>query len=343
TDKPFTERTTDAPLGRIRMLEDTDGDGVFDRSTIFAEGLSWPTGLAFWKGGVFVAATPDIWYLKDTDGDGRADVRRKVYTGFRKYNVQAVMNNLTWGLDHRIYGAGGTNGGSIRHVDRPDARPVDLARKDFRFDPAGEGFEAISGGERFGNTFDDWGNRFICNIRNPAIHVVLPNHYLARNPFLPVRSAVHDAAPSGDTLPVYRISPPEPWRALRSRRWAADRSVHVPRSELNETSVTSTSGITIYRGTAYPSKYYGNAFIGEVAGNLIHRQTLTPDGVTFKAQRADPNTEFVRSTDNWFRPVNFVNAPDGTLHVLDMYRETIEQPWSIPDDIVAQLALLRDL
>lgn len=237
-------------------------------------------------------------------------------------------------------GAGGTNGGAIRPGDQPDAKPVLLSRNDFRFEPIGETFQAISGGARFGNTFDDNGNRFICNIRNPVMHIVLPNHYLARNPFLPVRSAVHDAARAGDDLPVYRISPPEPWRAVRSRRWLAEPNRTVPRSELNETSFTSTSGITVYRGDAYPRKYYGNVFVGEVAGNLIHRQILTPDGVTFRADRADQKTEFVRSTDNWFRPVNFVNAPDGTLHVLDMYRETIEHPWSIPDDIRAQLDLL---
>src|SRR5262249_11391930 len=88
-----------------------------------------------------------------------------------------------------------------------------------------------------------------------------------------------------------------------------------------------------------PEPFRGNVFIGEVAGNLIHRQILERDGVTFKSRRADENTEFVRSRDNWFRPVNFVNAPDGTLTVLDMYRETIEHPWSIPDDIKAQLDL----
>ncbi len=103
--------------------------------------------------------------------------------------------------------------------------------------------------------------------------------------------------------------------------------------------MTSSSGITIYRGTAYPRDFYGNAFIGEVAGNLVHRQTAAPAGVTFTAQRADAHTEFVRSVDNWFRPVNFINAPDGTLHVCDMYRETIEHPWSIPDDIKAKLDL----
>ena len=114
THQAWKDNTTDAPIGRVRLLVDTDGDGDFDRSTVFAEGLSWPTGVACYKGGVFVAATPDVWYLKDTDGDGKADVKRKVFTGFRKFNVQAVMNNLQWGLDNRLYGAGGSNGGNHR-------------------------------------------------------------------------------------------------------------------------------------------------------------------------------------------------------------------------------------
>ena len=340
TDKAFVERTMDRPIGRVRLLEDTDGDGDFDRGDIFAEELSWPTGLALWKGGVFVAATPDIWYLQDTDGDRRADVREKVFTGFRKFNVQAVMNNLVWGLDHTIYGAGSSNGGQIRPANQPEAKPWTLGRNDFRFDPRDRSFELLSGGARFGNTFDDWGNRFICNIRNPVEHVVLPSRYLARNPYLPVVSAVHDAAESGDTLPVYRISPVEAWRAVRAARMIAEANPATPRSETNAAGYfTSSSGLTIYRGAAYPSEFYGNALLGEVAGNLVHRQVLSPDGVTFRAVRGDDHTEFVRSRDNWFRPVNYVNAPDGTLHILDMYRETIEHPWSIPDDIKAQLDL----
>ena len=188
--------------------------------------------------------------------------------------------------------------------------------------------------------FDDWGNRFVCNIRNPSQHVLLPSRYLARNPYLPVASAIHDVSVGGDNVPVYRISPPEPWRAVRAERWASEADSRHPRSEMvAEGYITSTSGITVYRGAAYPARYRNNLFMGEVSGNLVHRQTLVPDGVTFIARRADENTEFVRSTDNWFRPVNFVNAPDGTLHVLDMYRETIEHPWSIPDDIKALLDL----
>jgi len=339
-DKPYAENIGDPPIGRVKLLIDRDDDGVFDDSHVFADKLSWPTGIAVWKGGVFVAATPDIWYLRDTDGDHRADERRRVFTGFRKFNVQAVMNNLQWGLDHKIYAAGSSNGGKVRTVGvNPGAATVDILRRDFRFDPSSGDFEAISGGARFGNTFDDWGNRFLCDIRNPAQHVVLPARYLARSPFLPTPRVLHDAAESGDTIRLFRISPPEPWRELRASRWAALGKV-MPRSELVGAGfLTSSSGLTVFRGDAYPAAFGGNLFLGEVANNLIHRMVLSPDGATFRATRADSNVEFVASTDTWFRPVNFVNAPDGTLSVLDMYRETIEHPWSIPDDIRAQLDL----
>lgn len=341
-DYPFPEEKNAEPTvfeGTVRLLEDHDGDGKFDRSTIFADTLAWPTSVCCYRGGVFVAAAPDVWYFKDTNGDGKADVRRKVFTGFSRYNVQAIMNSLRWGLDNKIYGAASGNGGSVRHAERPDDPVLQLTRRDFRFDPVTEKIEAISGGERYGACFDDWGNRFLCNIRNPVQHVVLPLHYLARNPHLVVPSVIHDAAESGDQLRVYRASPPEPWREFRAQRWALEQA-NMPRSELIGAGYwTSSSGVCVYRGGAFPETFHGNVFIGEVAGNLIHRQILERDGATFKSRRADENTEFVRSRDNWFRPVNFVNAPDGTLTVLDMYRETIEHPWSIPDDIKAQLDL----
>ncbi len=336
-DRPFAENTLDPPVGRLKLLTDQDGDGTFDSATVLADKLSWPTGVAVWKGGAFVAATPSIWYIKDADGDGRAEIREEVFTGFRKYNIQAVMNNLQWGLDHRIYGAGSSNGGNIRRADEPGGLGLSLLRRDFRFRPDTRAFEAISGGARFGNTFDDRGNRFLCDIRNPVEHVVLPARYLSRNPYLIAPRALHDAALAGDAIRMYRISPPEPWRDFRARRWVANGRA-MPRSELVGAGyLTSSSGVTIYRGDAYPPEYRGQVFLGEVANNLIHREVIEPDGVTFRARRADEKAEFVASTDTWFRPVNFVNAPDGTLHVLDMYREVIEHPWSIPDDIKAGL------
>ncbi|MCA9134947.1 MAG: hypothetical protein KDA45_17380, partial [Planctomycetales bacterium] len=330
------------------MLKDIDGDGIFDQSTVFADKLSWPSGVAVWKGGIYVTATPDLWYLKDSDGDGRADIRRKVFTGFRKYNVQAVMNNLQWGLDHRIYAAGSSNGGQVQavgqsadgNVEQDKPTPTVIRRNDFRFDPQHEQFEAISGGARFGHTQDDWGNRFLCDIRNPVQHVVLPSHYLERNPFLPAASARRDVVDSGDTIAVFQISPPETWRSINAQRLAANTATKSPfDSTVPKGYITSSSGITLYRGAAYPEEYYGNAFIGEVAGNLVMRYRLTADGISFAGQRAHSQTEFLASTDNWFRPVNFVNAPDGMLHVLDMYRETIEHPWSMPEDLKAQVDL----
>jgi len=341
-DYPYPEEKNAEPKefpGTVRLLEDENGDGKFDKATVFADQLAWPTSVCCYKGGVFVAAAPDIWYFKDTGGDRQADVRRKVFTGFSRYNVQAIMNSLRWGLDNKIYGSAAGNGGTVRHAERPDDPLIQLTRRDFRFDPVTEKIEAIAGGERFGACFDDWGNRFLCNIRNPVQHVVLPLEYVQRNPHLVVPSLIHDCAESGDQLRVFRLSPPEPWRLFRAQRWSLE-GVNFPRSELIGAGFwTSSSGVCVYRGAAYPEPFRGNVFIGEVAGNLVHRQILERDGVTFKSRRADENTEFVRSRDNWFRPVNHINAPDGTLHVLDMYRETIEHPWSIPDDIKAQLDL----
>lgn len=355
-DYPYSDKSydqawqmqTSEPIGRVRLLEDTDGDGKFDKSTIFADKLSWPTGVAIWKGGVYVMATPDVFYLKDTNGDGRADIRRKVFTGFHKYNVQAVMNNPAWGLDHRIYAAGSSNGGEIESPpasnteqgESETAPPTVIRRSDFRFDPRDERFEAISGGARFGHAQDDWGNRFLTDIRNPVQHVLFPTRYLQRNPLLAAPRAIHDVVPSGDSIAVFQISPAEPWRAINAARLAADTSKKSPfDSTVAKGYVTSSSGVTLYRGAAYPEQYYGNAFIGEVAGNLVMRYRMTADGVTFQGQRAHQDSEFLASTDNWFRPVNFINAPDGMLHVLDMYRETIEHPWSMPDDLKAQVDL----
>jgi len=342
--KSGQENPTDAPIGRVRMLEDTDGDGVFDKSTVFADGLSWPTGAACWKGGIVVVATPDIWYFKDTKGSGVADVRQKLFTGLKKLNVQAVANNPIWGLDNKIYIAGGSNGGILQNLVHPEEKPITFRRNDLILDPEKMTIELASGGARFGNTRDDWGNRFLCNIRNPLEHVVLEQRYLARNPYLPPTSPLQDVAESGDQLPVHRISPPEAWREYRAKRWSADPAVtaHMPRSELVGAGVvTSSSGCTIYRGDAYPPEYRGMAFVCECAGNLFYRLKLTPDGVTFKGTRIDGDKEMVASRDIWFRPTNFCNAPDGTLTVCDMYREVIEHPWSLPEDIHAALDLER--
>ena len=215
-DYPYRPQEGQQPLGRVRYLQDTDGDGRYDKSWVFADHIVWPTGVVCWKGGVYVTAAPDVWYLKDTNGDHVADVKEKVFTGFGDRNQQGQANNLNWGIDHAIYGSGSKNGGDVRPVDSPTTQPIVLADRDFRFDPVSRKFETVSGSEQFGNAFDDWFNRFLCSESKPAYHVVLPQHYLARNPHLAVPSAIKDLAPG--VTPIFRTSPIERWREVRSSR-----------------------------------------------------------------------------------------------------------------------------
>jgi putative membrane-bound dehydrogenase-like protein len=324
---------SDGPDGCIRVLRDTDGDGHYESSQIFAKGLAWPTGISCWDGGIYVVAAPDLWYLKDTDGDGIADVREKVFTGFGFRNDEGTANNLFWGLDHWIYGAGSNSGGEILSLRNPKAEAVSIRGRDFRFHPRTGEFQALSGSEQFGHTMDDWGNRFLSQNSKPAVHVVLPSSYLKRNPYLPVSTTRKDVW-KGNA--IYRASKIEPWRLARTKARLSE-SRQYPAPSVAHDVFTGCSGVTIYRGAAYPEDFRGNLFVGEVQGNLVHRRVLKPVGITFSSDRIEKESEFLRSTDNWFRPVNFVNAPDGTLHIVDMYRETIETPDSMTPEILAMI------
>ena len=339
-DYPYKPKPGGKPLGTVRLLRDRDGDGRFDESHVFADGLLWAAGIAPWKDGVFVTAPPDLWYMKDTDGDGKADVRQKIFTGFGAQNEQAMVNNLAWGLDHKIYGAASGNGGTIRPAGVPDARGVSVDHNDFRFDPVTRSFEPVSGSDQFGNTFDDWGNRFICDESHPLSQPVLPIEAIEHNLLFAAPSAVQDIM--GGSVPIFRISPIERWRQIRSSRRIAHGTRSAESAGASHHVVDAGAGVTIYRGSAFPAEFYGNAFIGDAQNNLVHRRILVPDGPSFRAIRGprERATEFVRSSDNWFRPVNFVNAPDGTLYVLDMSREVIEAI-HIPLDVVKFLNLKR--
>src|SRR5262245_25731534 len=123
-----------APGGRVKLLEDADGDGYFEKSTLFADGLQYPTSVLPWRGGVLVTSPPDILFLKDNDGDGRADERTVILTGFPVDNTQHNINGLIWGLDNWVYGANGGNRGTARSPKAPD-KVVPLERADFRFRP----------------------------------------------------------------------------------------------------------------------------------------------------------------------------------------------------------------
>ncbi len=343
--------------GIIRLLEDTNGDGQMDRSVVFADKISWPTSVCCYNGGVFVTAPPYLYYFKDTDGNNQADIREEVLAGFGRGNVQAVANSMKWGLDNKIYFAAGRNPNRLTHRGEP---LFSVGGSDLRFDPKTEKFERITGGQQFGHSFDDWGTRFVCSNSNHIQQVIFSRRYLDRNPYLAVSGAIRNIAVEGPASQVFRTSPPEPWRIVRQKWRAADKGYKlvfneeggwdfIPLDPSKKSGVlptetptgnfTSATGITIYRGNAYPEEYRGNAFIGDVGGNLVHRKTVTTDHVVYQAKRADIGQELLSSSDNWCRPVSFVNGPDGSLMILDMYRETIEHPFSIPEEIKQYLYL----
>ena len=348
--RDYSERREER-LGRIRMLEDTDGDGRFDKSTVYADNLAWPTAVFCYGGGVFVGATPDILYFKDTDGDGKADVREVIFTGFaseyapyetNRLNVQAMLNSLNWGLDNRIHGATSMNGGRVASLKHSQATLLELRGHDFSINPRDMRISAEAGGGQHGLSFDNQGRRFTSQNSDHIRLYMYEERYGGRNPLYAMPTPWASIAADGPAAEVFRISPDEPWRVIRTR-WRVAGQVPGPIEGGGRPSgyFTGATGVTIYRGDAFPADTQGDAFIADCGSNLVHRKKLSPKGVELVAKRAadEQTVEFLASKDTWFRPVQFANAPDGTLYIADMYREVIEHPWSIPQSIKKHLDL----
>ncbi len=312
----FVAEMIDYPVGptagQIRMLEDRDRDGHYETATVFADRLAFPNSVLPWNGGVLVTAAPDLLFLKDTNGDGRADERRVLFTGFAEGNQQLRANGLLWGLDGWVYGA---NGRSDGEVHRPgDTRRVSLLGHDFRFRPDTGSFEAIAGRSQFGLARDDWGRRFLSWNTIPIRHEAIPSHYLSTR--IDASKVIRDLLPPGDTGEVFPLTPsPQTF------------------NKESTTHFNALAGLTIYRGDALPDEYRGNAFVGETLRNLVHRRTLQHADVSFIARRVEQKSEFLASTDPWFHPVNFATGPDGALYIVDFYREWVEHPGYVPENM----------
>ena len=207
------------PQGRVKLLEDRDGDGRFERVTIFADGLSLPNGVTAWKDGVLVTAAPDILYLGDTDGDGRADVKEVVLTGFAATNPQLRVNGLLYGVDNWVYAAYtrvpspvryakefGDRGRALSFPAHPDKPAVDVRSRDVRFKPTAGLVEAVSGNSQYGNAFDAWGNRFTVWNNDHLRHVVVGQSYLSRNPYLSNPAAMHSVSDHERAAALFQIT-----------------------------------------------------------------------------------------------------------------------------------------
>ncbi|MEX2594566.1 MAG: PVC-type heme-binding CxxCH protein [Anditalea sp.] len=330
--------------GKIKLLRDTDGDGKIDESTVFADNLSEATSVLPWKDGLLVTSAPHIYYLKDTDGDFVADSREELFSGFFENNSEAQITNLRFGVDNWIYAANNGQPGEVTSSLDPEAAPVSMRGADFRFRLDRGQYEKTTGPAQFGLTMDDYGNRFFTQNTIHIQHAVIPRRYMFRHDHLPSTTSTTNI--SDHDLIMFQETPPPYWRAERTRRRNETyQEQNLDRTEYAEDHFTGASGGTIYTGDAFPEEFYGNIFTGEVAGNLIHRDVLTPraDDPTFVASRAEEekNKEFLASTDPWFRPANFTVGPDGYLYVIDMYRQHIETPVSIPDDLKEDMDFLN--
>ncbi|WP_229311657.1 PVC-type heme-binding CxxCH protein [Larkinella rosea] len=330
--------------GKIRMLEDTNRDGRMDRSVVFADAIPDATSVLPWEGGLIVAAAPDILFLKDTTGDNRADIREVLFTGFFANNSEAQITSLRYGIDNWIYANNNGQEGQIRFNRKPNAPALTVNGGDFRFRLDRGLFEVESGSGQFGLAIDDWGHRFFTQNTLHIQQAPVAGRYLRRNPhFHRPKSSVNI---SDHDLEMFQETPPPYWRKERTeRRQKQYAEAKLDRKEYAEDHFTGSSGGHFYDGDAFPSAYYGSVFTGDVAGNLVHRDVLIPstDSPVFVAKRAEGETEheFLASTDPWFRPDHLTTGPDGALYVVDLYRQHIETPVSIPDDLKADMDFLN--
>jgi putative membrane-bound dehydrogenase-like protein len=319
-DYPFHEHNGKVHAGRVKFLEDTNGDGIYDKATTFLDGLTYPTGLAPWKNGVFVASVPDVFFAEDTNNDGKADKRTPILTGFAKGNPQHLVNGFCWGLDGWFYGGNGDSGGKV--VEVKSGREFDLSGRDFRFNPRTGEFQLQAGRTQYGRWRDDFGNWFGCNNSSLGWHYLMDERYLARNPQLAV--------------PTLR-------RTLNADKQVFPASTPLRRFNWPDAVNTLTSGCNAmpYRDNLFGDEYAHSYFICEPANNLVHREVLEPDGISFRSHRAadEQGKEFLASEDNWSRFTMARTGPDGCLYVVDFCRLILEHPEWIPKLMLEHLDL----
>lgn len=324
----------DTHTGRIRLLYDTDKDGVFDKSEIFAEKLRFPNGIMRWKNGIMITDAPYVLYFEDTDNDGKSDKCDTLLTGFSLSNPHVNVNNPVYGLDNWVYlshfGHIGTRkyeemfgdrGEEIKFPGVPGSPvlPQNASAKSVRFRPENHKLEMTSVKSQYGHSFDKWGRHFLTHNQNHIYHEAIAAQYLNRNPDLLISNAGANISDHGNETEVYQITT------------NPDRQLFTPVG-----LTTSSSGITVYGGDAFPDDFNENTvFVCESVSNLVHVDKLEENGATFTAKRHKDGKEFLASKDSWSRPVNLYVGPDGALYVIDYYRRIIEHPEWMSDEAVA--------
>ncbi|HUG19968.1 MAG TPA: PVC-type heme-binding CxxCH protein, partial [Planctomycetaceae bacterium] len=274
---------------RVKVLEDTDGDGKVDKVTVFAEGLNIPSGIAVGHGGVWVANSPDILFMQDTDGDLKADKIEKIVTGFGRTDTHELPNSLTWGPDGWLYGLNGVfNYCNVSYAEEnpnyKQGQPSwEFTCALFRIHPRTREFQLFAEGTSnpWGIAFNDNGEAFLsaCVIDH-LWHLSESGYY-------------------------HRQGGPYP-----PHTWKIDSIVK------HTHQLAAYCGIHYYDADAYPEEYRGKLYMGNIHGNCINSDALERDGSTyFGTARPD----FLSANDVWFMPVVQKTGPDGCLYILDWY------------------------
>ncbi len=306
----WTKNLDRDPIDRISWLEDTNGDGVMDKKHVFADKLELVTSFVFYKNGVIACSAPDIWNLQDTDGDGVADKREKIYTGLGIRDTHAVINNLRWGPDGWIYATHGYSSGDVTALGAPGKAPVTIGSGVVRFKPDGTEIEqyASKGGNTWGLDITSDGQVFWTQPTSGTVffHTVLPEYVLAKGK-IPGTNSYKGMMEHQKSYPL--MSWPE--------------QAYVQIDLVGE--FTAAAGCAIYEGGAWPAKWNYSYFTTEPTLNIVHHEFVEKDGVTYKSHKEPgrEETEFIRSKDLWFRPIETRVGPDGALYVVDFYNQAV--------------------
>lgn len=284
---------------KIKILEDTDGDGKADKITVFAEGLNIPTSMVYVNGGILISMAPDFVFLKDTDGDDKADQRETIITGWGKSDTHAGPSNLRYGFDNKIWGVLGYSGfrGEI------DNKPFSFSQGVYRFDPDGTDFEFLgnTSNNTWGLGFSEENNVFISTANGQhSAYLAMPGKYVRR----PVHGGSVNAVHGIDS----HYDMPHLTPFLRQVDWHG--------------GYTAAAGHHFYTARNFPKSYWNRvAFVAEPTGRVLHNAIIEKDGSGFVEKNG---FNILASSDEWFSPVHAEVGPDGALWIADWYNFIIQ-------------------
>ncbi|MFY8012546.1 MAG: PVC-type heme-binding CxxCH protein, partial [Saprospiraceae bacterium] len=283
----------------ILICEDTNKDGKADKFTRFADGLSIPTGMVFSNGGLVVCQAPDMIFLKDTDGDDKADVKKVLFTGFGTFDTHAGPSNLHYGFDNWLWGAIGYSG--FKGVVGESKDTIRFAQGFFRFKPDGSKLEFMTNtsNNTWGLGFNETGDVFGSTANNAhGWYMAIPNHYY------PSAYGIDNGSRSTDTHKDMKTITPKV------------RQVDV------FGGYTAAAGHNVYTARSFPKKYWNNiAFVAEPTGHVLHQNILTKKGTNFNDTEG---FNLMAGADEWFSPVFAEVGPDGAVWVADWYSFIIQ-------------------